>query len=112
MPNKDEEIRQLAEAHYRVEAGITSIFRITASADVELRPNEPIKLLEVNEFTAATGVMPLQFGPAPASGIHFPSIIVEVTPEEFEKIQTLELPLPNGWSVGDLLPKPADIGAA
>lgn len=112
MPNKDEEAKLLAEAHYGVEPGIARIFRITASAEAEARPNEPIKLLEVNEFTAATGVMPLHFGPAPTSGIHFPSIIVEVTPEEFSKIESLELPLPNGWRVGDLVPKPADIGAA
>lgn len=112
MPNKDEEARLLAEAHYRVEVGIRTIFRIIRAADVEARPNEPIKLLEVNEFTTPSGIMPLQFGPAPASGIHFPSVIVEVTPEEFEKIQSHEMPLPNGWSVGDPLPRPADAGAA
>ena len=112
MANKNEEARQLAEAHYRVEPGITQIFRITGAADVESRPNEPIKLLEVNEFTSPSGIMPLQFGPAPASGFHFPSVIVEVTPAEFEKIQRHELSLPNGWSVGDPVPRPAGVGAA
>lgn len=107
MPNKDAEAQKLAEAHYHVEEGITQIFRITRSAGVEVRPNEPIKLLEVNRFTIPSGVMPLQFGSVPESGIHYPSVIVEVTPEEFERIKTNDLKLPDGWMVGDLLPRPA-----
>ncbi len=50
--------------------------------------------------------MPLHFGPAPASGILFPSIIVEVTPEEFDRIKRNELKLPKGWTIGEELPKP------
>ena len=101
------EARKLAEAHYRVEAGITRIFRIAGTPETESRPSEPIKLLEVSQSTIPSGVMPLQFGPAPASGIHYPSVIVEVTPEEFQRIQTQELALPEGWTVGELLPRPA-----
>jgi hypothetical protein len=35
----------------------------------------------------------------------YPSVIVEVTPDEFEMIQRKELPLPEGWMVGKFLPK-------
>jgi hypothetical protein len=76
--------RELAKKHYQVEAGLNKIIRCSGAADVEFRPLEPIKLLEVNENTVPSGVLPLHFGPAPASGITFPSIIVEVTPEEYE----------------------------
>jgi len=106
MPDKTEAARQLAAAHYQVEAGITQIFRITRVADVELRPDEPIKLLEVNRYSIPSGIMPLHFDAAPGCGIHFPSVIVEVTPDEFHKIQSQELKLPEGWTVGDLLSKP------
>src|SRR6185437_13774149 len=106
MTNKNEEARRLAEAHYGVEAGITQIYRITANAGAEVRPDEPIKLLEVNENTIPVGIMPLGFGPVPRHGIHHPSVIVEVTPEEFEKIRSRELELPGGWTVSDLVPKP------
>jgi hypothetical protein len=106
MSDKLEESRKLAEAHYRVEPGITQIYRITGGAEAEVRPDEPIKLLEVNENTIPSGIMPLGFGPAPAHGIHFPSIIVEVTPEEFDRIRSQELPLPGGWEVSDLVPRP------
>jgi hypothetical protein len=109
MADKDEAARKLAETHYRIEAGITQIFRITQKAEVEVVPAEPIKLLEVNQNTVPSGVMPLGFDAAPASGIPFPSVIVEVTPDEFEKIKRHELPLPEGWTLGELLPKPAEV---
>ncbi len=100
--------RELAKKHYEAETGLQRVFRLTGSAEVELRPIEPIKLLEVNTNTVASGVLPVQFGPAPANGVPYPSIIVEVSPEEFEKIKTQELRLPKGWQVGEEMPKPAD----
>lgn len=107
MPTKDEEAMALAQKHYELEAGLTQIFRITGTAEPELRPVEPIKLLEVNENTVPSGIMPIQFRPSPASGLYYPSIILEVTPDEFQRIQNQELKLPNGWKVGDLIPKPS-----
>jgi hypothetical protein len=97
-----------AQYHDQAEAGLQAVFRLTGSAEVEVRPIEPINLLEVNTNTVASGVLPVQFGPAPASGIPYPSIIVEVSPEEFEKIKTKELKLPKGWQVGEEMPRPAD----
>lgn len=101
MNNKDEQAIQLAQAHFAVEPGITRIFRLFGGPDVESKHDEPIMLLEVNRDTIPSGIMPLQFAPAPASGIHFPSVIVEVTPEEFEKITRQELKLPLGWTLGN-----------
>jgi len=106
MSEKDDGARKLAEAHYQVELGITQIFRITGTADAEQKINEPIKLLEVNESTFPTGIMPLHFGPAPTIGVNFPSVIVEVTPQEYEQIKADVLPLPNGWKIGPPIPKP------
>jgi hypothetical protein len=100
--------RDLANKHYEVEEGLTRIFRLTGTTEVEVRPAEPIKLLEVNDSTFASGLRPLQFAPAPASGIPFPSVIVEVTPDEFAKIQSQELKLPRGWVLGAELLKPTE----
>lgn len=97
--------RELAKKHYEVEDGLMRIFRLTGKAEVEASRAEPIKLLEVNENTVASGVMPLHFGPVPAIDIPFPSIIVEVTPDEFTKIKTNELKLPKDWEIGEELPK-------
>ena len=103
---KDEEAQKLATAHFEIEAGMTEIFRLQSSPDAELRPDEPIKLLEVNEFTVPLGIRPLQFGAAPDLGIHFPTVIVEVTPDEFQRILSKEWKLPNGWTVGERFAKP------
>src|SRR5438270_7786248 len=88
MATKDQAAKELAKKHYQVERGLTRIFRLNGSPEVEGSPVEPIKLLEVNAATVSSGVMPLHFGPAPASGVPFPSVIVEVTPDEFKKIQS------------------------
>ena len=52
--------------------------------------------------------MQIRFGPNPSSGFKYPSVILEVTPDEFEKIQTHELPLPEGWELGELIPRVAE----
>jgi uncharacterized Zn finger protein (UPF0148 family) len=103
---KDEAARELANKHYQLEAGLTQIVRFSGKAEVEVLPAEPIKLLEVNEATVTSGVRPLHFGPVPASGIPYPSVIIEVTPTEFEQIKRQELKLPEGWITAEALPNP------
>jgi len=63
---------------------------------VEALPTEPVKLLEVNARSIPTGIQGVYFGPDPSAGILFPSIVYEVTPGEFERIERGELPLPAG----------------
>ena len=114
--SKEEEAKELAQRHYAVEVGVRDIFVLKDTVEVAVEHGsepaagngETIKLLEVNENTIPSGVVPIQFGPAPASGIHFSSIIVEVTPDEFNKIKAKELPLPGGWELGEHIPK-ADV---
>lgn len=101
--------RRLAETHYQADTGLQRVVRLTGDADVEVRPTEPIKLLEVNADSVPTGVMPLWFGPAPASNIPYSYVIMEVTPDEFLQIRSHELKLPKGWRLGDEFPKPADV---
>jgi hypothetical protein len=102
---------ELALWHYKIEEGLTHIFHITEVATSRSGVSEPIKLLEVNANTPETGIMPLHFGPAPASGIPYASVIIEVSPNEFERIRSNELKLPEGWAVGAEIPRPADAGA-
>lgn len=105
MQSKDVEADRLAQVHYEIEAGITQIFRIISTHDREDRVEEPIKLLEVNEDTVAAGIVPLQFAAAPAEAVPFASIIVEITPAEYEKLSSRELALPDGWSLGTAIPR-------
>lgn len=104
--------KDLAKKHYEADAGLQKVIRLEGSAEAEVKPVEPIKLLEVNANTVPSGVLPVSFGPAPASGIPYPSIIVEVTPEEFARIERQELKLPRGWHLGEELPKPPEVSGA
>jgi hypothetical protein len=109
MSTKDEEAELLAQKHYEAETGLTQIFRITAAAEIEVRPTEPIKLLEVNQNTVPSGIMPIQFGPSPAAGLHYASVILEVTLDEYRQIQSEQLRLPHGWRVGEPIPRLATV---
>src|SRR6266849_4878457 len=105
MEDKEEVRKRLARAHYALEPGITEIFTIWGKPAYEALPSEPIKLLEVNQDTIPSGIMPLGFNPAPSSGFPFPSVIIEVTPQELERIRRRELVLPHGWTLGPLIPR-------
>jgi hypothetical protein len=112
MLTKDEEAVALAQTHYQVEAGLTHVFRIIGDGAAEALPTEPIKLLEVNENTVPSGILPIQFGPSPASGLHYSTVILEVTPDEYRKIQSEELRLPHGWRIGHPIPRlPTEAGS-
>jgi hypothetical protein len=102
---------ELAHKHFEVEPGLRRVFRCSGEAQLELQRTEPIKLLEVNQDTVPSGALPLHFGPSPVSGIPYPSIIMEVTPEEFARIESHDLALPGGWKFEDELMKPTETGA-
>ena len=104
MLNRRETAWKLAREHYRVDDGIVRVFRLVSPHEAE---SEPIKLLEVNRFTIPAGIMPLRFAAVPAQGVPFPSVIVEVTPAEFELIQSSHLPLPQDWRIEEEIPNEA-----
>jgi len=88
--------QQLASSHKQIEPTITHIFRIVSPREAE--PKEPIKLLEINTDTVPAGIMPVVMGPG--GDIVFPTMVVEVTPEEFEQLKNGELHLPDSdWQI-------------
>src|SRR5437588_12414581 len=86
MPDKDEIARVIAEAHRRVEPAINRIVRVVADENSEADSSEPIKLLEVNPDTSASGILPIGFGADPPN-VPFRSVVVEVTHVEFDDIE-------------------------
>ena len=106
-PSKAMVAKRLAEAHYALDPGIELIVELKADAKRERATDEPIKLLEVNRSTVPTGIQPLFFGPHRASGIMYPSVIIEVTPNQYQDILKDRAELPNGWQIGSKFAKPA-----
>jgi hypothetical protein len=97
--DKSEIARVLADAHRGVEPAISRIIRLVADGDRERDSGEPIKLLEVNPDTSASGIFPIAFGADPPR-IPFPSVVIEVTEGEFDEIRNGSLFLPDGWQLG------------
>jgi hypothetical protein len=98
--DKDKVAHLLAEAHRNVEPTIVRIVRVTASDETE--SNEPVKLLEVNPATSPSGILPIAFSSDPPT-VPYPSIVIEVTQDEFDQIDSGALPLPKGWRLGETL---------
>lgn len=105
---KDLAAKELAKRNYDLELGLVHVFRLNSNVETEAQPTEPIKLLLVNEATVSSGVLPLHFGPAPEIGIPYPSIIIEVIPDEYEMIKNNQIKLPWGWKIMEELPKEID----
>ena len=97
MPEKEQVAQMLAAAHREAEPGIVRIVRLMGGREAEAR--EPVKLLEVNPATSPSGVLPIAFAADPPD-VPFPSVVVEVTPEEFTRIAQGQLALPNDWALG------------
>jgi hypothetical protein len=102
---RGEQTLLLARKHFENEPGMRAIFRLISKTE-SLDPVEPLKLLEVNENTVATGIVPIHFAPHPSLGLTYSCIIVEVTPHELEQIHTQALQLPHGWIVGESITLP------
>ena len=100
MDEKDDTARVLAEAHHQEQTTITRIVRLLGPREED--GSEPIKLLEVNPATSPSGIWPIAFTPDPPE-VRFGSVVVEVTPAEYEDIVAQRLLLPHGWTLGDTL---------
>ena len=100
----DQYADELARDQFDLEPGITTIIRLMPPDEQEEEAtNEPLKLLVVNSNTVPVGLHPIGF-PAyidKESGAWYPKvIIIEVTPDEFEKIRADPSMIPRGWKMG------------
>lgn len=94
--DKDKVADELIDWHFRVEPGTIAVYRIISPN--EASPDEPIKLLEVNEETPETGrVDAFVFGPT--SDIPCSTVIAMVTDKEMQLIEEGKIVLPEGWDL-------------
>jgi hypothetical protein len=93
--DRNDAAKRLIHWHFEIEPELQEVWLII---DDGTSPDEPIKLLEVNAATPATGsVEPFSF--PPADDIPYRTIIAEVTPEEFEALRERPNDLPPGWDL-------------
>ena len=101
MPTKDQTAQLLADAHFQLDEGITRIFRIVEPD--ESNDRRPVKLLDVSPMTTEVGISPVGLNADPARGVFHSSVVIEITPGEFDRLQRGELSLPHGWRIDDEL---------
>jgi hypothetical protein len=93
---KDAVARRLIQLHFNVEPELREVYRIVMADEGSFK--EPIRLLEVNAATVATGsVEPFTF--SPTAEVPFPTVIAEITPEELQNIRSHPETLPQGWNL-------------
>lgn len=95
MPDKDTVAADLINWHFKVEPGLVTVYRVTNENEAD--PKEPIKLIEVNAQTVATGSFEA-YGFAPTREVPFPTLIAEVTPDEFAEL-CRSGKIPPGWDI-------------
>ncbi len=92
----------LAQAHFKVEPNLRHV--ILLEPVDEAGGDAPIALLEVVDGTIERGIEPIAFTADPARGIDYPSVIIEVSPREFDDIRSNKLDIRrSGWIMGQEL---------
>ncbi len=62
--------------------------------------NDEVRLVEVSGALGNTGpgeVLPVRFAAHPEEGVPYPSVIVLLSPSEWESVEANVLKLPAGW---------------
>ena len=92
--------KKLARAHREADPATSAIYRAPNSKE--------IRLVEVSsEIPNAMEVLPIGFDPDPAEGILFPSVVIFLSPAEWNAVQAGKLKLPKKWgSPSKLVPLP------
>lgn len=103
--SKEEVARELVRAHFEVEPGLSRVL-VIRSDDWD-DPEKPIKLLEINANTMPSGSVEA-YAFSPTKETPYPTLIAEITPEEYAQIELKKIALPRGWS----LDNPIDITRA
>ncbi len=86
----------LARAHREQDPETTKVLFATDSDAREIR------LIEVSGSVATTGeILPFRFREQPDSGIPYPTTVVLVSLDDWERVKSGELSLPDSWGKPD-----------
>lgn len=85
-------VRRLASLHFKTEDTIEQIVWFTRGDDTVIR------LIEINRTALPTGKVEV-FSFAPSADIPFPTLIADVTPNEWQEIRSGHIPLPESWDL-------------
>lgn len=93
--------RWYAEQHLRTDPGIAAVHYLPKGAD-----EREIRLVEVNSLMSDRtdeAIEPIDFGIDMGSEGEHLLFVLDVTPEQWERIRTKKLALPDGWTIDGAL---------
>lgn len=98
-PNLVLAAKDLADAHRARDPNIVLVMWAPDSNLSEIR------LIEVSPESPTTGeILPFRFTARPDLGVHYPSVVVLLSPSEWHDVQAQQLPLPAGWQLAAFQP--------
>lgn len=86
-----------ARQHLYTDPGIRTVYYLPENA-----PEREIRLIEVNDLmgeSADDTLEPVNFGVDMGREVEHALYVLDVTPNQWERIERGELDLPNGWSL-------------
>lgn len=95
--DRDTMARWYAKQHLEVDPGLRAVYYLPTGA-----PEREIRFVEVNEMIAERrddGLEPVDFGVGMESDTAHRLLVLDVTPEQWDRLQASTLALPSGWSL-------------
>jgi len=95
--SKEEMVRWYATRHLNTDPGIRTVYYLPVGA-----PEREIRFLEINDLIVVRELDPLEpldFGVDVDGAEPHALLVVDVTPDQWERIRRGELSLPGGWSL-------------
>lgn len=97
--NRDELATWYAGEHQKTDPGIVAVYYLPADS-----PGRELRLIEVNELIGRrddSALTPIDFGVATGLDEEHSLLVLDVTPEQWERLRNGTLSLPAGWSLSD-----------
>jgi hypothetical protein len=99
--DRDSMARWYAMEHLKTDPGVVAVYYLGDNA-----PEREIRLVEVNELIADRSdeaLEPIDFGVDSGTDNAHKLLVLDVTPEQWQRIAANELHLPGNWSLVDRL---------
>ena len=95
--DRDAVARWYATEHLKTDPGIVSVYYLPANAD-----EREIRLIEINRLIGDRNddaLAPIDFGIDTGMDTEHKLFVLDVTPEQWERITSQQLGLPSNWSL-------------
>ena len=100
--DRDSMARWYAQEHLKTDPGIVAVYFLPANAD-----EREIRFVEINNLIGDRTddvLEPIDFGIDAGTDHAHKLLVLDVTPNQWDRIQQRELQLPNGWLLDGAIP--------